>query len=163
MANFHLAQNKAESLIEKYKIDAPLVNVFVIAQEEGLTLKRFNPSTNEKLKDVAGFLDPATKTIYINETDPPNRVTFTVAHELGHYILEHQPDKYGVLPRWQKPGTEKTEIEREADAFAANLLVPKTLLKKVLSEYKLTKDDVLTLAKMFGVSEEVMRYRLMRV
>ncbi len=157
------AQKKAEELIEKYGYEYPFVDVFAIAQAEGLTLKEYKSDDNDVLKNTAGFFDPDSKTIFVNKDDPPNRITFTVAHELGHFILQHEAAKYGVLPRWQIPGQEKEEVEKEADAFAANLLVPRKMLKKVMQEYGLSSKNVSILANMFGVSDAVMRYRLMRI
>lgn len=162
MPQYEKAQRLAEETLKKHGMHAPIVNVFAIAQREGLSLKEFSPSEVE-LENVAGFFDPASKTIFVNKTDPAYRQTFTVAHELGHYLLGHDASKYGVLPRWQAPGAEKEPEEKEADCFAANLLVPEEMLKKTMREYGLTLKDEEILARMFGVSKDVMHYRLLRV
>lgn len=161
-ADFIKAQQLAEATLIKHGVSSPIVNVFNIAQSEGLTLKEFSPEDGE-LANVAGFFDPASKTIFINKDDATNRQTFTVAHELGHYLLGHDATTYGVLPRWQNPGIEKKPEEKEADCFAANLLVPEDMIKKTMREYGLTDSDEEILAKIFGVSKEVIHYRLLRV
>lgn len=158
--DYQKVEKIADDLIQKYGYEHPFVNVFVIAENEGLQLKNYDPDDEEFLKSTAGFFHTPSKTIYVNKTDPPNRKTFTIAHELGHYLLKHATDEFGVLPRWRVPGIEKEAVEKEADAFAANLLVPKTMLKKVMSQYSLSREDVFTLAGIFGVSDEVMRYRV---
>jgi Zn-dependent peptidase ImmA (M78 family) len=110
-------------------------------------------------KDVMGFLDLDTSEIFVNSADPPNRQTFTIAHELGHALmhgeaLKKHPDKYTVL--YRKPlASEIDPIEQEANAFAANLLVPRNMLDKY---HPLA--TVSELARLFIVSEEVIRYRL---
>jgi len=38
-----------------------------------------------------GYYEPRTKTIFVNDNEPATRNLFTVAHELGHYILHHCP------------------------------------------------------------------------
>ncbi len=161
--DFQLAEKKAKEIIAKYGITVPFVDVASIAMEEGLKLVEFDPANNEQLNAIAGFLNPETKTIYINKNDPANRKTYTIAHELGHYILKHKANEFGVLPRFQSYHSEKQGIEKEADAFAANLLVPKDLLKSIMRKYSLSNNDVGILAKMFAVSEEMMRYRLLRI
>lgn len=106
-----------------------------------------------------GFYDPKARAIYVNRDDPPNRQTFTIAHELGHhylhrdFILTH-PDQYKVL--YRKPmGRETDPIEKEANSFAANLLVPTEWLKRY---YRIA--SVAEMARVFIVSEEVIRWRL---
>jgi len=149
---------KVSGLLEKYQIDKPVINVFQIAEDEGLNVKFVKMP--EKLKDVAGFFDDNSKSIFVNNEDPPNRQMFTVAHELGHYILAHEKGKYGVLYRRQMFSIEQAPAEKEANYFAANLLVPKKMLKYTMEKYDLTKKDNEILASLFGVSKEMMGYRI---
>jgi hypothetical protein len=55
---------------------------------------------------------------------------FTAAHELGHHVLEHKTlsldKKVGFVARGEKDGYDYQE--QEADAFAAEFLLPKWLL-----------------------------------
>ena len=96
----------------------------------------------------------------INAADPPNRKKFTIAHELGHWVmhrslLRDRPE-IGVLLREPLGRADSSPLEQEANAFAANLLVPDNMLKSYRT------DDIVLLAKVFGVSEEVIGYRLKR-
>lgn len=156
--DYSKSENLALGLLERYKIDSPFVDVFGIAKNEGIEIK-FVKFSGEHDR-VAGFFDPETKTIFVNENESTNRQTFTVAHELGHYLLQHTPEQYGVLMRWPLPNQEKTNIEKEADVFAANLLVPRGLLLKTMKQYGLNEEHADILAKIFGVSREMMTYRL---
>ncbi len=160
--DYQKAEESARALLEKYSINEPVVRVFDIAQKEGLKIQLFDMP--EKLSNIAGFFDPDTKTIYVNNSDPTNRQTFTVAHELAHFILNHAPDKIGVLPRWPDLQNQiKTPVEQEANCFAAELLVPKKMLTEQMEKYSLQKEDVDLLARLFGVSQETMSHRLKRV
>src|SRR5690606_8372729 len=108
---------------------------------------------------VAGFIDPMQKIIYVNEKDKAPRQAFTVAHELAHWMLHQdklhsEPDKYAVLYRTPLGKTED-EVEKEANALAGRLLVP----RKLLDKYK-NNSNIATVAKIFGVSEELIGYRL---
>lgn len=94
----------------------------------------------------------------MNVDDPVNRQTFTMAHELGHWILhreffEASPEKYTILPRFQRTAA-RNPFEQEANHFAANLLVPKLLLDPVRSA------PPAALAQAFAVSQEMMEIRL---
>jgi len=157
------AQQAAQELLDKNRITEPLVNAFEIASNEGITIQLFDPERSEKLRNVAGFFDPKKNTIFINNQDPTNRQQFTVAHELGHYKLGHQ--NAGVLLRQQIYESQKPAIEKEADEFAGNLLVPLPMLKGVMKEYDLDERsvDVELLARIFGVSKEVIKIRLERL
>jgi Zn-dependent peptidase ImmA (M78 family) len=108
---------------------------------------------------VAGFLDFKELAIYVNAADPYNRKTFTIAHELGHYVLHAQyfrehPEAYRVLLR--RPMSAASDPrEKEANAFAGHLLVPRHFLEGF---YKLA--TVHELADLFAVSADVIRIRL---
>lgn len=97
----------------------------------------------------------------MNKADRPQRQRFTVAHELGHWILhrkafEQNPDAYPVLPRFQ--AVERSNaFEQEANAFASEILVPKYLLEPVF------KAPVSMLADIFDVSKTMMEIRLQYV
>lgn len=156
-ANYNNAKEKAIELLKKYNITQPVVPIFQIAEQEGISLNFVKMP--KKLENVAGFFDPENKVIFINNDDAPNRQTFTIAHELGHYILGHESAKYGVLLRIPSL-SEPNPTEQEANCFAANLLVPPEMLQETMKKYSLTKLDGSLLSEMFGVSEEVMRIRL---
>ncbi len=144
----------ADALTAPYS--TPPIPVLEIAERSGVDVV-FDPF--DQFKDtVAGFCDFQRRRLYINSADPLNRQTFTMAHELGHWILHRQyflahPDEYAVMPRFQRSDS-SNPYEREANIFAATLLVPKRLLDPV-------KGAPLTqLASIFAVSREMMENRL---
>ena len=55
---------------------------------------------------------------------------------------------------------DKEPKEQEANCFAANLLVPKKMLEIIMKDYDLSKNDIPALSKFFGVSDDVIKYRL---
>jgi Zn-dependent peptidase ImmA (M78 family) len=119
----------------------------------------FVPMTG-RLADTAGFLDPVSKAIYVNEADPPTRQLFTVAHELGHYLLRHKPEQLTVLTRSAVFDGASLPIERDANTFAAEFLMPEEMVRDAMRQYGLGEKQPNTLAALFGVSAEAMRYRL---
>lgn len=160
MPNYEKAQKEALDMLQKSEVEEPVIPVFELAERLGVTVAFVDMP--EKLDDVSGFLDPETKTIYVNHEDPPTRQAFTTAHELGHFVLGHEPNQYGVLYRYAAP-SDPDPVEQEANCFAANLLVPEDMLKRVMKQYRLSSDDLELLAKLFGVSTHVMKYRLKRI
>lgn len=157
--NYSKAKEEAKKLLDEFGVHEPIVPVFDIAKSRGLKIHFVDMP--EEMKDVSGFFDPKTKSIYVNKQDPPNRRVFTVAHELGHYVLGHEPKEYSVLYRWISMNTKKDNLEQEANCFAANLLVPKDMLLDISKKYSLDKDQSEILSKMFGVSRDVVKYRLL--
>jgi hypothetical protein len=69
------------------------------------------------------------------------RTRFSIAHELGHYHLEHH---HAYLTHGGKSHASinefrsKSLIEREADAFAASLLLPTDLVKPIINAGELS-------------------------
>ncbi len=91
--------------------------------------------------------------ITYNRDHHPRRQRFTIAHELGHLLLEHmdvQSNQEGLVS--------KNPEETAANAFAAELLAPLKFLKK---DFQKGVRDVKTLASKYQVSEEMMWWRVM--
>ena len=84
--------------------------------------------------------------IALNSREPIVRQRFSLAHELGH-ILESPFDEYA----------DARFVERIADHFAANLLMPKSWVKQSWGQGLQTSA---TLAEHFFVSEVAMERRL---
>ncbi|MFZ1249733.1 MAG: ImmA/IrrE family metallo-endopeptidase [Candidatus Saccharimonadales bacterium] len=153
---------KAQDVLKKNNITSPFVNVFEIAEREGLKIEyRVFPNGNS---DISGFLIAEDKTIYLNVENSPERQAYTVAHELGHYLLGHEPDKYGVLRRANDyENASKSQEEKDADRFAANLLMPEKMIRDELKRHPFLKDAPQILASKFGVSVSAMKYRLINL
>jgi Zn-dependent peptidase ImmA (M78 family) len=152
-----LAKREADKLTSKYTV--PPIPVIEIAETNGVDVVfadfgRFSD-------DVAGLCNFAAKKIFVNKDDIDVRQYFTIAHELGHWILHRDiflahPDLYPVLPRFQNPD-KNNPLEKEANQFAANLLVPEHLLRPVKGA------SVSALASVFMVSKTMMEYRVQNV
>lgn len=75
----------------------------------------------------------------------PERDVYTIAHEIGHIVLGHTLDAAGMLFRSRDLPPE----ERQANVFAAELLMPKEQFRKVCSD---CGNNVYEVAFRFGVS-----------
>jgi Zn-dependent peptidase ImmA (M78 family) len=139
-------------------LDAP-VPASAMARRAGLELRYADFPEDE---NVSGFIDAESKAIYVNAAEPPSRQLFTIAHELGHWLLHKdqvmEGRQYRVLTR-EPLDAPKPAMEREADGFAADLLVPKFMLDKYYRDARVRPTRA-SLARIFGVSEEMIKYRL---
>ncbi len=157
--DYNKARDEALKLLKQFAYKEPNVNPIEISKEIDIPVYSFKPSTADEEK-VSGLF--YQDNIYVNENEPTYRQTFTVAHELGHYILHRgwaNTNNYQVLYRRNMVATDDSKDdgskEKEANCFAANLLVPKFMLDRF---YKIASVD--ELATLFCVSKAVIRNRL---
>jgi len=97
--------------------------------------------------------------IYVNRTHPKVRQRFTIAHELGHIVRGHLADGDDELIENEMRFRSEAwnSEEREANAFAAELLMPERWVRDATNAGIIEPKD---LATMFGVSEQAMLFRL---
>ncbi len=150
------------AIVRKYWNTAP-VDVFAILRELDLgPAERSLPdniSGKIERRDNDGFL------VILNGRQSMTRRRFTAAHELGHYIYHRDLLGRGVgdTLAYRAMGTElpnehiTVTHERQANNFAANLLMPTHLVEE-LRVGGVTRPD--QLATRLGVSEAAMRIRL---
>lgn len=122
--------------------------------------------------DISGILVVRKKggTIGYNHSEPNVRQRFSIAHELGHYVLHREMmplfvDRgYAVAFRDQNSSSGDIQQEREANAFAAAILMPEELIRAELDklDFDLGGDEesLRTLSANFEVSTQAMSYRL---
>ena len=104
---------------------------------------------------LSGLLLPARGEIWVNAEEarlwPPRR-RFTIGHELGHWVMHRTGQqalfcrRTSVDERVEPPGR---DIEEEASAFAAGLLMPQWLFVR---EHARRGGDVAELGRVFGTS-----------
>jgi hypothetical protein len=126
------AEFRAAEVLAKLSISALPVNPFGIADAKGIEHKQnpaFRPGISGclmKVGDIFGIL-------YSVRFSSEGFRRFTVAHELGHYFMEgHVQHLFADGQQFhesQSGFTSDDTYEREADAFAAALLMPKQLFK----------------------------------
>lgn len=168
-------ERAAEWVVNHLGIDTPPVNVREIATTLGFPVSALNDLGD----DVSGVFVSCEGggVIGVNKQHARVRQRFTIAHELGHGLL-HQGrmplfiDKgYGVAFRDGRSSTGEVRMEREANAFAASLLMPKGMVREAAERLTWTHGldmgggggALKALAQRFKVSQEAMSYRLARL
>lgn len=158
--------SRARSLINDNKLP---VDLNKIAKKLGVEIIKHDLGDN-----VSGvlYIDKGQGIIGYNPNESRVRQRFTIAHELGHYVLHrlnkelfvsHKSSK--LFFRNDKSKTGEYKLEREANAFAAALLMPKEILieefNRVTYNLNIDEEDVINeLAKKFKVSTLAMTYRI---
>jgi hypothetical protein len=118
--------------------------------------------------DCSGMLLPAERRIVVNASEdvttdgqPIRRRRFTIAHEVGHWICHCLE---GRAPKMEASYCRAADLaadadralEREANVFAAELLMPEPAVREAWGEL----GDVLAAAARFDVSPTAMQWRL---
>ncbi len=131
----------------------------------GITLEEIGEPTTK----LAGFLFFAGRVgmAFVNADEILTRRRFTAAHELGHAILHRERmGRFVADATIDEADESTTEMEREANLFAAELLMPTEVCRaradELRREYGGCPRGVLAyrLAAELLVSREAMRYRL---
>lgn len=100
--------------------------------------------------------------LYRDHTDCPERCRFTIAHELGHFVLHREQQSRFECGKSGVNSGQFTgrNIEREANEFASNLLMPLDVLRRLLGDQrKVTLHLLSDLARTFSVSFEALCLR----
>ena len=123
---------------------------------------------------VLAAISFSNKVIYLNEcfatelTNYPGRKNFTIAHELGHWLL-HQNSAQVCLPILEEEvlicrglDNKIDDRERQANLFATYLLMPEKFIVKYVEDFSspLSEYDIRKIADIFCVSKQAMKISL---
>jgi predicted transcriptional regulator len=147
---------EAETALQRLKSSGLLslpIDVYSVAEFLGVDIKE------EVMDDeLSGFIEPGRSgwVIGVNSYHHPNRQRFTIAHEIGHFLLHKPSEKHVDITFARRAGT-RDKIENEADKFAAGLLMPE---KEVRERIAAGENSLEKLAASFGVSVMAVKYRV---
>ena len=173
MKTIERIEREATSLLRKLNLMTLPIPIKKIVRQLDVKLKSFDLG-----KDVSGVLviEDGKSRIGYNSFEPEVRQRFSIAHELGHHILHNlkKEDKLfvdNINFMFRRKGSSNIEIkqEREANSFAAAILMPEEIVKfqfeKITSENEFLNDDkiIKELASKFKVSQAAMTYRLINL
>lgn len=144
--NYFFIQQKILEIFSAYNIYSFPVNCFSLLENTGYRVFSYlglEMKNRELYELCASYSDDAcrsssAKIVAYNQDMPAGRINFSLAHELGHIVLEHpcSNDYY----------------EQEANYFASNLLAPRMAIH--YSRCKNAND----VAKKFNLSDEASQY-----
>ena len=163
--SFEEIEAKAEGLL--VGVTTPPISVTKIAKELHVHLE-----AAELGSDVSGVLVVRKRSgvIGYNQTHVKERQRFSIAHELGHYALHRfERDLFidnASFFRSEASASAGDPREREANVFAAALLMPRRLVVRSARKHGLAESDsdaIAALAREFKVSAQAMSFRLMNL
>jgi Zn-dependent peptidase ImmA (M78 family)/transcriptional regulator with XRE-family HTH domain len=164
---FHRGYEVAERFRDRYGLGAsPIADVAILADEVGVVVARMPLGNDFDSPDGCSAVDPDTDAPYIliNSNKPRVRRRFTIAHELGHLALGHLLNGQVIV---DETVGRKSPEEKQANAFAAGLLMPAEGVQGAVKRLRIRLEDppkpldwIVWLAASFGVSEQAAAYRL---
>lgn len=142
----------AEELREQWgiRLDEPFPHLTRTAEANGVVVVFASFADDAEVKRISAFSTSKLSRPLV--VTPPDRIDdvyrhrFNLAHELGHFAL-HQDEVHGEI-----------EIERDADAFAGELLLPERAMRAALRP-KVEWDYVAHLSQKWGVEMKAIVYR----
>lgn len=154
-ANYTFAREMARKVLRQFKIVDVPTDLQKICEGEGLEYMELDDP--EAVDGMLMELEDGTRVAMVNRAKAYVRGRFTLAHELGHIFLRHDKRDFYDAEAVREYGEDMPESakppwEQEADAFAAELLIPLEQLKKYQAELKNPEK----LAVLFQVSRPAM-------
>lgn len=145
----------ANTVLNLFGIDSPPIDVESIIHRLGISLMNLPKEvTSVGLACIEG--DHAS--VYVRTGENKSRRRFTLAHELGHIMLHgsgtHARDDMRFVDANFSP---RSQPEVEANAFAADLLMPPVMVTRV---WLASGRNLAETAWAFQVSDLAMGYRL---
>lgn len=135
--SYKKSRNAAWEILLACRVEALPVDLNAVLRH--LDVRVYAYSRGRELLEAAGLTQAAKRVsgltffagpqpvILYNDAEAPQRIRFTVAHELGHLVLGHvQPGEHTRQNREPQPGDNPTE--QAANRFAADLLAPACVL-----------------------------------
>ncbi len=144
------AERRAKEVVERFGLSGPPVPLAEICRALGIAVYV------RPFEYVAGVFinDDVFPVIIVNSGERRVRQRFTIAHELGHYFVDHGHQSFA------EPGG-GSRRERDAERFAACLLMPAAWVKGYWEAYAANDENRLAVvADLFEVSPTALKHRI---
>jgi hypothetical protein len=123
----------------------------------------------EMPKSVSGLIiapmpDMPVYGISINSRHSHYHQRFTIAHEIGHLLLGHLEGRCPNITMFSDVGNFSLGIyprEREANIFAAEMLIPTPHIKDIV--FSAGWRDINSLCRLYGASQQAIRIKLKEI
>lgn len=158
-----IAGEQADAIIRRLGLTAP-VDPLAVVSTEGPFLRAGGRNFGNRYDGKLEYHRTKSRFLLFYNTKydtgyPPGmhhpRTRFSIAHELGHYFIESHR---AYLLRGGKPHSSTAEfrsdvqIERQADTFAASLLLPTHLARPIVNKSELSTQRIESIASDFQTS-----------
>jgi len=146
----------AEAVAEEY-FPGTRVEPVVIVRAKGITISfgYYGDAFDGLLECRGGQFHVYTNLDRVEQEDSP-RARFTLGHELGHYFIDEHRNALSAGLALSHPSICEYEsdllVEKEADHFASNLLMPAKHFRRLAERAPLGLEGILKIAQHFGAS-----------
>ena len=137
-------ESAAAEVRERWELgSAPIVNFLGLLEDKGLKVCEMRGL--EGFEGLSGTFG-AVPFLAVGMENPPDRVRFTAAHELGHVLCRFPPGE---------------DREGECHAFGAAFLLPRPALEKLFrpARRKVSLGDLGEIKEIYGISLQAIMYR----
>lgn len=144
------ARSIARGLLKECSIDNPPIKLSLVLKHLDISISKTDTRIS-LFKKISAFIDLEDRLLFYKPDDPVVRQRFSVAHELGHYLMKHSigRDIFNI--------NSKDPREIEANVFAAEFLIPFDWIKTDLMN---PKSNIKNLARKYWVSELAIGWRI---
>lgn len=160
------ARNLSWEVLIRNNIQELPVKIVPICRSYGIRVRSYQDSAEilrklnltQMIDRTDGFLMyiSGEPVIFYDQRCSGGRQRFTIAHELGHYLLGHvKPGQVTTINREPEPGD--SPAERQANQFAARILAPACVL------WGLDLHDADEIAAACGISKQAAAFRAERM
>ncbi|WP_243757254.1 ImmA/IrrE family metallo-endopeptidase [Shewanella algae] len=150
--------NTPSKFISNFHNELP-VKVGSIAKELGVKVKVSTLQTG-----ISGEIkkEDDLYVIRVNRHDTKERQRFTIAHEIGHFLLHKELIGDGIVDDALYRSKLSDRLEAEANRFAADILMPWNIMKQKIDELNELSGEPLyeELSSIFEVSTTAIKIRL---
>lgn len=166
------AEKRAWQLICENDIDRPAVDVESLAHGLGIDIQ-YEPFDGELSGVLIRNQEQNTFVIGVNEIHPKVRQRFTIAHEIGHFLLHKGNELFvdeSIRLNYRRnnetySSTAAINEEMQANAFAAALLMPEQFICDYIEKHNGYLDyndstEIEAMAAAFQVSTQALLIRL---
>lgn len=146
----------AEAIAEEY-FPGVRVEPVEIVRAKGITVSfgHYGDAFDGLLEHRYGRFHVYVNIDRVEKADSP-RARFTFGHELGHYFIDEHRNALaaGLAPSHPSICEYESDllVEKEADHFASNLLMPAERFRKMAARTALGLEGILKIAEQFGTS-----------
>ncbi|MEM9809086.1 MAG: ImmA/IrrE family metallo-endopeptidase [Cyanobacteria bacterium P01_D01_bin.56] len=148
---------RAQDIIQKHGLFQLPINVYQIAKNLGVNIifESFPSNLYMKLKAFC-YKEENFSLIGINKKHKTQLQRYSLAHELHHLLYDFNSNQFAC-----GPSNQHEIIEIDAERFAAELLMPRKMIERLISNpLNLSYLSVGLVAQHFGVSYEAAAIRL---
>lgn len=153
-------EHYARSLLRELDIKTLPINPREIIKRLGIALHEVDAA--DRFDGCIMRVEEAAAIVLNASISSKERKSFTLAHELGHYKIPHHSKNIQCLREDIETFSTAKVMEKEANEFAAELLMPEAIIQPLIEESEIGFEAIKSLARQSETSLTSTSYRFLR-